>query len=548
MSRRGKILGFGLLALIVGAMVILAWWRREPSYQGRTLTRWLRQVSDTPLSETQRLSQAQAAVRAIGAEAALPFLITLAEAEDEPIRSWIIRKNEKWKVHALPMRDAEDTQQLGIAGFEVLGTNCALAVPALTRLLDDTNHAFTAVRCLDHIGKPAEFAIWRSITNRDPQVRGWGIPALAGVTDDVDEYIARVKGSLNDPDGGVRGATLEANGIQNEVPDSAIPFLLAALENSDESVVTLAARLLADFGTNGLRAFNALSNVVERRGPATGNQALLTMVRLAPKEALPIVLGCLRSPDPQRRYGAVARLCAYPVTSPEIRAALEGAATDPDPQVSRMAKEFITKLYRAGLPDELLIPNEPSYRGKRLGEWLKEKKKAEPGFTKEAEEALRQMGTNAIPALLERLAYRQPPYKLKAYEVNLEAAFAFMAMGEVAKPALPKLEGLMDSDDEDLALHAMIATCGLGVDSIGCLIRGLTNRHEAVRGEAAHFLEDGIGPRFPEQRKLAVPLVVELLRDANESVRMSATNALREIDPAAAAKAGVNADARAGVR
>jgi HEAT repeat protein len=106
----------------------------------------------------------------------------------------------------------------------------------------------------------------------------------------------------------------------------------------------------------------------------------------------------------------------------------------------------------------------------------------------------------------------------------------------------------MDSDDEDLALHAMIATCGLGVDSIGCLIRGLTNRHEAVRGEAAHFLEDGIGPRFPEQRKLAVPLVVELLRDASESVRMSATNALREIDPAAAAKAGVNADARAGVR
>src|ERR1017187_7579901 len=236
MSRRGKILGFGLLALIVGAMVILAWWRREPSYQGRTLTRWLRQVSDTPLSETQRLSQAQAAVRAIGAEAALPFLITLAEAEDEPIRSWIIRKNEKWKVHALPMRDAEDTQQLGIAGFEVLGTNCALAVQALTRLLDDTNDAITAVRCLDHIGKPAEFAIWRSITNRDPQVRGWGIPALAGVTDDVDEYIARVKGSLNDPDGGVRGATLEANGIQTEGPDSAIPFLLAALEKWDRTI------------------------------------------------------------------------------------------------------------------------------------------------------------------------------------------------------------------------------------------------------------------------------------------------------------------------
>ena len=332
---------------------------------------------------------------------------------------------------------------------------------------------------------------------------------------------------------------VRAIGSQTEAPDSAIPFLLSALEKDDESFGSLAAKLLADFGTNGLRAFNALSNAVENGRPAVVRQALTTLTSLAPKEALPIVLACLRSPDPQRRRGAVARLCAYPVTTPKIQAALEGAAADPDPQVSRMAKEFVTKLYRAGRPDEMLIPNEPSYRGKGLGEWLKQKKKAEPGFTKEAEDALRQMGTNAIPALLERLAYRQPPYNLKAYEVNIEAACAFMIIGEVAKPALPKLEGLMDSDDKDLALHAMIATCGMGEDSIGCLIRGLTNRHDIVRAEAAHFLEDSIGARFPDQCKLAVPFIVVLLSDASESVRMSATNALREIDPAAAAKAGV---------
>ena len=205
MSKRGKILGFGLLALIFGTVVVLAWWSRDPSYRGRTLTSWLQQIYDTPLSETQRLSEAQAAVRAIGAEKALPVLLKLTEAQDGPIRSWVIEKQEKWRIRRLKLREAEDSQQLGIAGFEVLGTNCALAVPELTRLLEDTNHAFTAVRCLDHIGKPAEFALWRSITNPDPRVRAWGIPALAGATDDVDEYIARVKDSLNDPDGGVRG-------------------------------------------------------------------------------------------------------------------------------------------------------------------------------------------------------------------------------------------------------------------------------------------------------------------------------------------------------
>jgi hypothetical protein len=158
------------------------------------------------------------------------------------------------------------------------------------------------------------------------------------------------------------------------------------------------------------------------------------------------------------------------------------------------------------------------------------------------------MGTNALPALLERLAYRQPPYNLKAYEVNMEAACAFIVIGEVARPVLPQLEALMDSDDEDFALRAMIATCGMGADSIGCLIKGLTNRHDIVRAEAAHFLEDNIGARFPDQRKLALPFIVGLLSDTNESVRMSATNALREIDPVAAARARVNAVPQAGAK
>jgi HEAT repeat protein len=351
MSKRGMILGIGLLVLIAGTVAVLGWWSREPSYHGRTLRSWLQQDYDTPLSETQKLSEAQAAVRAIGAEAAVPYLLKLAEAQDGPIRSWVIKKQQRWDLGGLMLREAEDTQQLAVAGFEVLGTNCALAVPDLSRLLDDTNHAFTAIRCLTAIGKPAEFAIWSSLTNRDSHVRQAGITALAGVTDHADEFIARLKSSLNDPDSGVRGGAVRAIGSQIEAPDSAIPLLLAALDGKDEYVALSAAGLLAGFGTNGLRAFSALTNAVERRSPAIASQALRTLLRLAPQEALPLALGSLRSPDAQRRRGAVARLRAYPVTTPEIRDALEGAAADPDPQVARLAQESIARLNQGGPQD-----------------------------------------------------------------------------------------------------------------------------------------------------------------------------------------------------
>jgi hypothetical protein len=351
MSKRGTILGFGFMALMVGVAAVLGWWSREPSAGGRTLRSWLQQVYDTPLSETQKLSEAQAAVRAIGAEAALPLLLKLAEAQDGPIRAWVIQKQQRWDVSVLKLAEAEETQQLGVAGFEILGTNCARAVPELAHLLDDTNHAVTALRCLTAIGKPAELAIWRSLTNRDWQVRQAGIPALAGVTEHADELIARVEGSLNDPDGNVRAAALRAIGSQTEVPDRAIPLLLIALEGKDDYVASAAAALLAGFETNGLRVFGALSNAVEKGRPAVANQALRTLVRLAPQEALPMVLGWLRSPDLQQRRAAVVRLRGYLVATPEIRAALESAATDPDPQVSRMAQELIARLNQGGQPE-----------------------------------------------------------------------------------------------------------------------------------------------------------------------------------------------------
>jgi hypothetical protein len=59
-----RIFAFTYLVLALGGTILLSF-PREPHYQGRSLTSWLQQCNDTPLDETQRLSEAQTAVRAI---------------------------------------------------------------------------------------------------------------------------------------------------------------------------------------------------------------------------------------------------------------------------------------------------------------------------------------------------------------------------------------------------------------------------------------------------------------------------------------------------
>jgi len=62
-----------------------------------------------------------------------------------------------------------------------------------------------------------------------------------------------------------------------------------------------------------------------------------------------------------------------------------------------------------------------------------------------------------------------------------------------------------------------------------------------VRCEALLYLTESPLTAFPEARKRAVPDIIAMLHDPEESIRMNATNALWEIDRDAAAEAGAKA-------
>jgi HEAT repeats len=242
-----------LIFAIPFALVMVS--MREPCYHGRKLTSWLQQCYDTPLDETNRLQEAQYAVRFIGSKKALPKLLSLAKAKDDPVSLWIIQKSKQFRISSLRWRSAEDFQQLGIAGFEVLETNAAPAVGELTKLLDDDEQAFTAVRCLVAIGTPAEAGVSKALTNKNEDVRYFATQQYEWVTDDVEVYLARMRDCLQDPDRAVRFAAVQGIGLQTQSPSVAAPLLIQASKDKDHNVSTLAVKSLKAFGiTNSAAA------------------------------------------------------------------------------------------------------------------------------------------------------------------------------------------------------------------------------------------------------------------------------------------------------
>jgi HEAT repeat protein len=549
--------------VLLAALAIVILLGREPHYQGRSLTSWLQQSWDTPLMETQRLAEAQTAIRSIGPKKVLPKLLKLVQSEDDPISMTIMHIGDEFRIsddigdRFIRWHSAEDLWWLGERGFEVLGTNGAPAAEALGKLLDKPRRLLVIGRCLESIGKPAEPVICQALTNQDVAVRQWAVEQLASVTDDVEVYITRIKPRLHDASDAVRVTTVDAIGVQTSAPELAVPLLIEALK--DSAVSANAAGALANFGTNALVAFPILTNLVEHGGPNVAGAALKTIVILdsdqalpiltnclargkpgtalalralvdvAPERALPIILSRLQSPDTETRRISFRLLCRYPLTPP-VESALQAAAADSDLNMANRAKKLLTENRQKEHPLESQFLDDPSYKGKRLGEWLKmHERQGDYAFSPEATNAIHHIGSNAIPALLRRLVYVEPPFGLPAYEINMDGVQGFLMIGDQATPALPQLQALLDGTNQSLVLYAMVSSLGTGTNAIPVLTKGLTNQFPEVRGQAASSLAEVIANRFPERREEIISLLTNLVNDPDSDVRLNVKGALQEI-------------------
>jgi HEAT repeat protein len=241
-------------------------------------------------------------------------------------------------------------------------------------------------------------------------------------------------------------------------------------------------------------------------------------------------------------------------------------------------------------------PPEPVYEGKPLSSWLRDAKHREGGervpMDRQTFLVVRQIGTNAIPTLLRLLRAKDSPFKLKltdlakrqhlikiqytpAEDWNRFAADAFRVLGTNAQSAAPALIRIANQNISRTSQMYAFQSLGFigpstsAKQAVPSLLRWATNADVIVRCGAIcllgaiHAEPDRVVPvlmnalhdtnanvryyagmavaheEFGPAARLAVPALVELLNDPNEIERGLATNALKAIDPAAAAKAGV---------
>lgn len=193
-------------------------------------------------------------------------------------------------------------------------------------------------------------------------------------------------------------------------------------------------------------------------------------------------------------------------------------------------------------------PREPAVGGNTLSTWVKEYERSipkpehegDPKMRARAESAVRSIGTNALPWLLQELSAKELTrgdelptnfYSGKAIARRWIAATAFEILGPAGKGATPALVRLLD--DKQTSYTAATALGGIGVESIPVLTQALTNSHATARESAVRVL-GLLGPKAQS----AAPTIIGCTKDPDESVRSFASFALKQIHREAPVQAG----------
>jgi hypothetical protein len=204
---------------------------------------------------------------------------------------------------------------------------------------------------------------------------------------------------------------------------------------------------------------------------------------------------------------------------------------------------------------------EPIYNGKHLSEWLLELNTPRKSV---AQDAIRHMGSNALPLLCRELLVTDSNLKLKwmdlagkqqlfqlkfvpASDRHEHAREAIMILGPVAQSAIPALIEAFKQGNVGHHISPYDPFSTIGGASIPPLVSACTNEDKWVRFFAVRALQ-----RFPNHAPAVVPQLLRSLKDPDSRVRYGAIGSFMHVrglpDVTVPALAEMLTDADADVR
>jgi len=164
---RGPLIAATLVCAVVGVLLVIS--PGEPSYDGRSLSKWVEDVRLPPYEDPQA-SNAVHAIRQIGTNG-LPFLMRQLQTKNSPRRMLGFWLKDKQFARFLSTRSAAQMRFDAALAIRALGPEAESTMPELARLLHLPASTFEAARILPVFGRRGYLVLSTGLTNSNWIIR-----------------------------------------------------------------------------------------------------------------------------------------------------------------------------------------------------------------------------------------------------------------------------------------------------------------------------------------------------------------------------------------
>jgi HEAT repeat protein len=295
---------------VLAAIALLAWLAfhsLEPSYHGKSLGAWLEQARqnkeiENAMPDVYLDTPSARAVRAMGKHA-LPSLTRMAHTRDTLLRKRMVDLSRQYEWLGIHPQPFEDIQMKAAYGFMVLGPTAKSALPELISMLDDSAPevrllAAFAIGKIGCDGAPAIPALQKLITKSVSAIpqpksstdeRGLAAYALGAMGSAARSALPQIQLLRNDTNIFVRAAA-EAAFIK--ISGQGLNTVIDLLNDPDSTNWLFAAEAIGFIGTNGASAIPYLTAALQNTNASVREKALdaLSAIHMSPETTIPAIL------------------------------------------------------------------------------------------------------------------------------------------------------------------------------------------------------------------------------------------------------------------